>query len=512
MESKRTIYFGKVLDIEDPLNIGRIRVEPILETITLSYPENWDATKDKWGQTDPFVFLPLIPNYLWQIPMKGEYVHVIYSNIEERYDANKFYIQGPLSRPWNNRYEDYNNSQSVMASGERYKQAQSIVDPQTGKVRIGLEGVYPKPGDNALLGRGSSDFVLVDNETKGSSTALVRSGKYLSSGNDNIPVVANDGRAFLQLSSYELENASTGSETITTETYEDINTKTYVEWSIVNLTETSLTYDGKVSVYSLPSNLENGKVSNINPGIDVLSGVFILPLYSINFTGKTLSETTELINNFITGVNEGQININGYPIYSLDSQFPFFYGPDSTTYSFIIGEVADLLNNISGKIKASVLSSKITLSDGYKERGYGLVWTKTPPKLGILTNIKNETIDKRDYLVDPITYSVMGADKLLLLSHRSVNEFKVNLKDTLYGIPQSSLAVDIQNKTNSMVRGEELMKLLNLMVDFMITHVHPFPGLPPIKEYPNKIVSAEKIKQTIRNADNVILNQNIRIN
>ena len=41
----------------------------------------------------------------------------------------------------------------------------------------------------------------------------------------------------------------------------------------------------------------------------------------------------------------------------------------------------------------------------------------------------------------------------------------------------------------------------------MLTHVHPFPGLPPIKEYPNQGVSSKKILETINNAENNILNQ-----
>jgi hypothetical protein len=514
MDNNKIIYFGRVIDNNDPKSIGRIRVEPDTEIIKYVYPENWDETKDKWSAKDPLVFLPLLPYYISQIPLINESVQILYTNKSEQYDSSKFYIQGPISRPWNNRYETYNNSKSVLASGEDLKQSESIIDPETGKVKIGLEGVYPKPGDNSLLGRGSSDFVLVDMDNEGTSSALVRSGKYRSSGNDNVPVVGNEGRAFLQLSSYELENVSTGTEQITTETYEDINTKTYVQWSITNLTSDDTTYNGKISLYSLPTDKENTKVSKINQSIDILSGTSINPLYSIPFTGKTFDETLTLINNFIKGVNDGVINIDGYPWYFIESQFPFFYGPDQTTYSYVIGDVFDLLSNISGTTKATNLYNQVTLSYGYKERGAGLVWTKTPPKLGILTNVNIEDVNKRDYIVDPITYSVMGADKLLFLSHRSIGDYKVNLKDTLYGIPQSKLAVDIQEKTNSMVRGEELMGFLSQIVSFLLNHVHPFPGKTPIQEYPNVTdgPSAQKILQILNNADNVILNQNIRIN
>ena len=196
MLSNKNIFYGEVKDIDDPKGIGRIRVEPKIELIKYIYPVDWNPNIDKWTIKDPLVFLPLLPMYISQIPKVGEYVNIIYANNEERYDGNKFYIQGPLSRPWNTKFENYNNSQSVLASGEKLKQSESIIDAQTGKVRVTLEGVFPKPGDNAFLGRGSSDLVMVENPNDGSSSALLRSGKYLPSGNDDIPVVKNHGRSF----------------------------------------------------------------------------------------------------------------------------------------------------------------------------------------------------------------------------------------------------------------------------------------------------------------------------
>lgn len=512
MESNKIIFFGRVVDIDDPLLIGRIRVEPKDEIIAFIYPENWNESTDKWKQNDPLIFTPLLPYYISQIPVVGEYVHIFYSNKAEPIDANKFYIQGPISRPWNNKKEDYNNAQSVLASGEKLQQAFSPVDPTTGKVNVSLVGVYPTPGDNALLGRGTADVIVKENEV------LVRAGKTLSSGNNNIPVVKNDLRSFLQISSFELENVESGTETITTESFEDITTKTYVQWSITNLNSTSINYDGKVSVYSLPGNNENYKVSVINQSIDLLGGQTISPIYEITFTGKSLSEASTIINNLIRGVNDGEISWDpalGYPNQQITNQFPFFYGPDSLTYEYIVTGFASLLNATSNMVQSSkimLLNNKISLSYAYDERGFGLVWKISPEKLGILPDIKSVKVNKRDYLVQPITYSVLGGDKVYFLSNKSKDKFQIDLKDTLYGIPQSKLAIDIYNKTNSMVRGEELMVLLNQMVNFMLTHVHPFPGLPPIKEYPNANVSGKKIRETINNAENNILNQNIRIN
>jgi hypothetical protein len=111
----------------------------------------------------------------------------------------------------------------------------------------------------------------------------------------------------------------------------------------------------------------------------------------------------------------------------------------------------------------------------------------------------------------------MGGDFLYLLSHKSVIPSKgtpIDLKNTLYGIDQPTLTDTIYGKTNSMVRGEELMTFLSLIVDFMLGHVHNFPGNAPIEEYPNipSGPSAKKIKEILNNSQNTILNQNIRIN
>jgi hypothetical protein len=517
MEGNKLLYYGIVKDVNDPKHLGRLRIEPKTEVIKYVYPNDFVFGVDEWTNKDPLVFLPLLPNYLWQIPRVGEFVTIIYANKEERYDANKFYIQGPISRPWNNNYEDYSNSQSVLASGENLKQSESIVDPQSGKVRVTLEGVYPKPGDNAFMGRGSSDIVLTQNDAESSSSVLVRSGKYLKSGNENIPVVKNDNRGFLQLSSYELENVDAGTDSVTRETFEDIATSMYVEWSVDNLSTLSLDYDGTIKLYKLPKNNSNTKVSNINAASDVLSGLTIEPLYTLTFTGKSLEESSTIINNFIRGVNESKIQIDGYINYpaadglKIENQFPFFYGPNIETYDYSLGNISNALVSIFAKNKVNRLLSKVTLSEGYKEKGSGLVWSHTPPKLGILKNQVTEEVNKRDYLVSPITYSVMGSDKIYLLSHRSTDKFLVDLKDTLYGIPQSKLAVDIYDRTNSMVRGEELLSLLQLIVQFLSSHVHAFPGLSPVP-VGNDGTQLADILAKLAAADNVILNQNIRIN
>ena len=70
---------------------------------------------------------------------------------------------------------------------------------------------------------------------------------------------------------------------------------------------------------------------------------------------------------------------------------------------------------------------------------------------------------------------------------------------------------EIINKTDPMVRGDQLMDLINLIVKFLVSHVHAFPGLAPVPVGTDG-TSSQDIIQKLLDADKTILNQNIRIN
>ena len=87
----------------------------------------------------------------------------------------------------------------------------------------------------------------------------------------------------------------------------------------------------------------------------------------------------------------------------------------------------------------------------------------------------------------------------------------IKLSDTLYGIEEYTLSDEIEPKTSSVVRGEELIELLNLMVQFLIGHVHPFHGMVPDGTSTNG-VTMDKLQKELRDANQKILNKYIRIN
>ena len=85
---RQIIYPGLVVDNEDPLMLGRIRVFPENQNVqdmaqsVSGFDENSQNPEKNgpWSPLDPFIFLPLLPYYLNIVPQVDEYVHLIYSN------------------------------------------------------------------------------------------------------------------------------------------------------------------------------------------------------------------------------------------------------------------------------------------------------------------------------------------------------------------------------------------------------------------------------------------------
>ena len=118
------------------------------------------------------------------------------------------------------------------------------------------------------------------------------------------------------------------------------------------------------------------------------------------------------------------------------------------------------------------------------------------------------------YSTVPTTYGVIGADKLVLLSHESQIPSKNPItldQSTIYGISQTFLADKVMPNTDPMVRGDELMKFLNLVIRFLVSHVHPVDGAPPDSVSLDG-AQAQEILNKAQSYQNVITNENLRIN
>lgn len=518
MRDNRTILPGLVLNNTDPLMLGRIRIEPKTKLENQSVPTKPDGSPKSvsdyaWTSEDPFIFIPLLPYYINQIPEVGEYVNIIYSTRDEPLSSNKFYIQGPLSRTWNNERETFLNAQSVLDNGTSIQKSYETRNSKTGVIQEIVKDIYPLPGDNSLLSRGTTDVVLKKNDV------LLRAGKYRkivveqSNGVGQITqpdVRPYDQRSFLQLSIFDQELVDVGTETIDITKFVDKDVKNFVEWDISNVNLTANTVGGYVQV----STVKNVTTSDFGFNTGTTVNCTLIPNSKYVFTGLSVEDSIIFINTYIRGFNKGFINIDGYNKYpnsgNLIGQFPFVFGPSILTNAKILDtNPSQTIDSVENSVVVSIFN-KIKLFDSSSEYGFAVIWdyNTVGPQV-----IKNSTdVEKSEYKDNPVTYATMGGDFIYLLTHKTTDDkFTIDLKNTLYGIDQPKFTNYLKGRTNSMVRGEELYSLLDKIIRFISGHVHN-PVKPPsrISGTGKNSVNLDDIEKELNSKK--FLNPNIRIN
>ena len=515
------IFPGIVYDDQDPTMLGRLRVIPETkdyDSIIKSVP-NWDELNDRWSSKDPIIFLPLLPFYVSQIPKRGEYVHIIYQDKNFPLE-NKFYVQGPFSTPMASPGESYQGMKKFLAAGDRIKDHKSI-KTLNGQYRQDYsKGVFPEPGDNSLLGRGSADVVVKENEV------LIRAGKTNSLSLGELPI-GNELRSFLQLSNFP-QTKVLGEPETEVRLQEIIKVvKKMVVWQITNLENSQNVFNGWVRLHKIIPTSPMVTTANFKPDtITKLLGSgtnYGDTLEEITFNLVSFDDAVYLINKFIEGVFNGYLDITGYTVnnqqnFSNDS-FPFIVTPSKQTYEkgrqFSASTVSDDVVELANYVR---FHSKIKLATGKSKSGFFLVSENKngKPLIGPQSEIKKETITPSNFQNSAITYGVLGAQKVYLLSHNTAGpKGEITLRETLYGIPQDKFIGNeksLSNMTYPTVRGDELMTLLRKIFAFVTGHVHPTSNHTPIPITEGGGQTSEEIRAILADAENNILNQNIRIN
>jgi hypothetical protein len=581
----------RVLDVDDPLMLGRIRgvrsidnYEDIVKSIS---SPTWNPKTDIWTERDPFIFNPLLPYFFYQVPKKDELVQCIYVNKEFTYE-NQYYIQNTFSTPTATNFQYLEGGNKFTGTGNQIK-APKVLKNKNGTYTDSAQhkGVFPEPNDNAVLGRGSADLIVKENEV------LLRAGKFIPQKlQPNVLPTANQQRAFFQLSKFD--SFSEKSEPIKIGELEEkiVLVKHLIEWSIVNPENEVDLFSGSVYLYKLKPDITTNS-NNVSIGSNISNDLKFL-IHSESFTLKSKDQVIRIINDFIKSCNNNLYSKSGFPMFSSESEkFPIFYRPNKLMYSFMkpsqslgkyksVGiktcslgscdlnikiidtQTSDIVINITKKGVESMLeptydllidsvikelelkniglvrlpelsqfdnvdlsislemkdiissnlnyiSNRIKLNEGLKEGGSGLIISQG--KVGKPLDIVKKDLIQVKVNERSITYGSVGAEKLFLLSHSSSipGKGKINFDDTLYGISPEQYSTEILPKTSSLVRGEELIELLNLIVRYLISHTHAYPGLPPIPKT-DEGVSYVEILEQLQFANNKILNKNIRIN
>ena len=174
-----------------------------------------------------------------------------------------------------------------------------------------------------------------------------------------------------------------------------------------------------------------------------------------------------------------------------ETKFPIFFRPGLPTALRLSGTFLSK----TPPIHVIDIFKKIKFDKLSKESGVGFIYSKDNIIAPVLTETNQFTEDRT--ILDDTT--------------STPTKTKIDLTNTLYGIDNDKVVDNIEPNTSSMVRGEELLELINLIIRFLITHAHPFPGEAP--------VSVTEDGSTIQNllkefslATNKILNKKIKLN
>lgn len=598
--SEQVLFQCQVLNIDDPLMLGRIRARRLIDNYddilkSISDPP-WNEEKDIWTLRDPFVSSPLLPYYVYSTPKVDEMVLVMYANQGTDF-INRYYVQSTFYSPTATGFQYYQGGNKFMGTGIQ------IADPKPLKNQDGTftsqthKGVFPEPGDNSLLGRGSADVIVKEDEV------LIRAGKFVGQNLEpNVLPVGNYKRGFLQLSQFSTEKITTSPSTITKFVVKTVSVNYLIEYAITNPENMQDKFTGSIYLYQLKPNLSTNS-ENLTVDSEIAENLKTL-VYIENFTNLSKSETIKFINAFIKTCNDKNVSSTGTQLFNGSSKFPIFYRPTQLNYQSMIGEPKVQPVNTNFKVTGNIVLSNpglsgvnpqyvctmnvvlisnndtiITVSgvgltelDAYKDAlvqlqneiqsynlgyvliptfdelkngvvlipqpatydsgviqknlsdiykgvklnpplkgGYGLIYAKG--LVGNPTDAITKSVENSTVIYNQATYGALGSDKLFLLSHRSSipGKGKINFADTLYGIPQEKFNDEIIPKTSSMVRGEELIELLNLMVRFLVGHVHPYPGLGPIPVTQDGAKVADIVAE-LQQAYTKILNSDIRLN
>lgn len=511
----KLIYPGVVISNNDIMGLNRIRVKPetqyfrdYISSVPKEYLKDDGSDLEEkywWGSQDPFIALPLLPFFINQTPKVDEYVNLIYSNKDYKTE-NVYYIQGMFSSPMTTGFENHSGSQTLTAKSPRNKPTLALKKPDGSFYQDKSAGIFPEPNDVGILGRGTSDLIVREN------SVVLRAGKTTNLNRNEYPL-ENPNRAFSELSFFKTTRVPLPPITEPVFKTQNLFVSTLVEWEILNPENQFDLFNIQISLY----NLSEQKSSQFgSSGFSVTTEV--LPtdrslVFQTTYNQKSSGETVSLINGFITGVNNGELNMPGYTITPigvppLKPQFPFYFRPSPNTWKWISEQTQ---TTIPEYINVSGIFNQIKLFQSSTYVGCGLVSSKD--RVGPVREFSIVSFDR--FIEEPVdvTYNLQGADKLVLLSHQTAisNRGKIDLSNTMTGISQEFLVNEVIPKTDAMVRGDELMSFLGLIVNYLLNHYHSFPGQPP-RPTSTDGTTAELILQEYRNHPNTILNQNIRIN
>lgn len=508
----------KIIDIAicvnniDPKGIGRIRCIRYNDYVG----EKEKALKyEEWDDIDPFVALPFLPSNINLIPEIGQSVKVINYNTDKE-TVNQEYISGPFTTMYDYNSQSFSQQIENTSYGVVVKRKSNIRNNTGEYIEKNSQFVFSKEKDYGIYGKYGSDVIFTENGV------VLRGGKLISkdaaSSNTrkklvNTPIYSNK-LSKLHLKKYP-KTARLVPNTRTIEKFDNSILNYIVEYELDNLSSPT-----KISFYVYKVNNSLGGIYNTDTFNDNTYLAYTndnnSPLKLINennnFSGATYTIDLEPIDNkelfaknISSEIRDVLYRLDQKGLSELNSTYisgnvhPFYFR-SSEIFKIMTGTTEEL--NFKTIILNNVNCRRIGPSNG-------LLWSL----LSAQQKPKETTINEKVLQIDENsleqTFASLSSDKIFFLS---TNTNEINKKidfESLdkYELTQKNYLEDIEPKTYSLVRGEELVEVLKIIKDLFESHIHNI-NEPLAKGDTNFI----KLQEKINNLENIILNKSIRIN
>lgn len=506
----KIIDIGKCIDNVDPLGIGRIRV---------SRYNDYTGQKEKaidyepWSDRDLFVANPFLPNNLNFIPELNQSVKIIQYN-SDKDTVNVEYIAGPFTTMYDYNGQTFSQQIANTTYGSSVKKKSKIRNSSGEYINKKSENTFANERDFAIYGKNGSDVLFTENGLQ------LRGGKLLSkeaSSAENkkialdFPIMAKkSSRIYLK----KFPKKMTLEEVVVkSNVSENKDLKYIIEYELDNLTNLNENNVAniKLFVYKVVSPFgEEFKTDYFTEHSSVNFALIKLINVENDSTSPTFIETIDSINDVYKEIRDKIFTIHDKGLNELNDQYesddmhPFFFRPTKKFKTDIYGTQEERDN------RQLILNNINILRIGPSS---GLIWSKTKAKLEIN---EVETIEERiniDSNSPEQTFGTVISDKIYFLStdlgsnesNDPIPFFDLNG----YELTQQDYIKNIDPKTFSTVRGENLLRLLSKMIEVIFTHRHN-PLMPIVGQFDYS--EGNELKELFKTIENDVLNKSIRIN
>lgn len=495
----KIIDIGICSDNKDPRGFGRIRA---------SQPNELDSTRanaipvwDRWGNNDPFVYSPFLPNHINIIPKIGQAVKII------RYDddkslQNQEYIPGPYTTPHNFEYQNDLTQLTETSVGQRGIKTPAIKsftgDKRVfddGYLRAESVGSLPRIEDIAISGNYGSDIILSDHGVQLRAGKLIDKTNATKKQKENLEQYPYYSKKHSKISLKKFPTTVALDKKIIEDiTIPRVDINHVFEYNIDDLINpTTLSF----LIYKIErSEGEKYKtdVFNINTELNVDNVKLIyeknITLESINVSDK-LQEAYIEIRDFISKLDIEKLNTID-PSLVDNFAHPFYFRPK---------ENLRLQTNSEEFLKNVIYLNRIN--------GYGLIYSQTSIDVEPISKKIEKPILKKINDVDQ-TFAAITSDQIFYLSTETngVDGKKIDFGSlNKYEYSQDDYVSKIAPNTFSSVRGEKLIEILDLITLILLNHTHGI--ITPPKYFKSTI---DELKRLIARAKQDMVNNSIRIN